>query len=97
LQWYHAPQTERFKETQRQYRRQRAFGKERKVDGLLGATSALKMVEVLCEKRKVPQTPKGWMLRENHMGRTRVKEARNDKEIARPQKAFDDVVNKVGR
>jgi histone-lysine N-methyltransferase ASH1L len=77
-------------------RRQRAFGKERKVDGLLGTTSALKMVEVLYKKRKVPQTPRGWMLLENHMGKTRVKEARNDKEIARPQKGFD-VVNKVGR
>jgi hypothetical protein len=54
------------------------------------------MVEVLCKKRKVPQTPKGWMLLENLMGKTRVGEARNDKEIARPQKGFD-VVNKVGR
>jgi hypothetical protein len=36
------------------------------------------------------------MLLENHMGKTMVEDARNDKEIARPQKGFD-VVNKAGR
>ncbi|KAG9530559.1 SET domain-containing protein, partial [Aureobasidium melanogenum] len=63
-----------------------AAGMKRKVGEFFGATPAAEVDKDLFKKRKVPQMSKGWVYVDETMEKTRIEEARKDKEIARLQK-----------
>ncbi|KAI4726451.1 SET domain-containing protein [Aureobasidium sp. EXF-10728] len=63
-----------------------AAGMKRKVGEFFGATPAVEVDKELFKKRKVPQMSKGWVYVDDTMEKTRIEEARKDKEIARLQK-----------
>lgn len=63
-----------------------AAGMKRKVGEFFGAAPAVDINKELFKKRKVPQMSKGWVYVDEDMERTRIEEARKDKEIARLQK-----------
>ncbi|KAH0144685.1 SET domain-containing protein, partial [Aureobasidium melanogenum] len=63
-----------------------AAGMKRKVGEFFGATPAVEVDKDLFKKRKVPQMSKGWVYVDETMEKTRIEEARKDKEIARLQK-----------
>jgi histone-lysine N-methyltransferase ASH1L len=63
-----------------------AAGMKRKVGEFFGATPAVEVDKELFKKRKVPQMSKGWVYVDDTMEKTRIEEARKDREIARLQK-----------
>ncbi|KAI5209354.1 hypothetical protein AUEXF2481DRAFT_616729 [Aureobasidium subglaciale EXF-2481] len=63
-----------------------AAGMKRKVGEFFGAIPAVEVDKELFKKRKVPQMSKGWVYVDDTIEKTRIEEARKDKEIARLQK-----------